>query len=119
MAPIFNEPCFLLASSSPAPQTQLTTGEFDWNPQVQSYIVGSFFMGYVVTQIPAGRMAERFGSKRLLSASILLASIFTLLCPIAARFHYLAFIGCRILIGLSEVNIQLSADYLLLFTENV
>ncbi|XP_053207453.1 putative inorganic phosphate cotransporter isoform X2 [Panonychus citri] len=82
--------------------TQLTTGEFDWNAKVQSYIVGSFFVGYVITQIPAGRLAERYGSKRPLAASILLASIFTLLCPIAARFHYLAFMGCRVLIGLSE-----------------
>ncbi|XP_015792496.1 putative inorganic phosphate cotransporter isoform X2 [Tetranychus urticae] len=77
-------------------------GEFDWDSQIQSYIVSSFFLGYVITQIPAGRMAERYGSKKILATSIFLASVLTLFCPIAARFHYQAFIACRVLIGLAE-----------------
>ncbi|XP_074600895.1 putative inorganic phosphate cotransporter isoform X2 [Brevipalpus obovatus] len=75
---------------------------FQWDSTVQSYVLGSFFIGYVIPQIPAGQLAEKFGSKRILATSILMASIFTLLGPMAARIHYSVFIVCRIFTGLSE-----------------
>ncbi|KAG8238003.1 hypothetical protein J437_LFUL017792 [Ladona fulva] len=33
-------------------------GEFDWSEKTQGIVLGSFFYGYVTTQIPGGRMAE-------------------------------------------------------------
>jgi len=67
--------------------------------------LGSFFWGYVITQLPGGRMAETIGSKWLLGYSVFLTSFFTLLSPIAARFHYTLFIACRVLEGICEVSI--------------
>ena len=45
-------------------------GQFLWDSVVQSQIVGSFYYGYIVTQLPGGRMSELFGSKRVLGVSM-------------------------------------------------
>lgn len=45
-------------------------GEFVWDSVVQSQIVGSFYYGYILTQVPGGRMSEVIGSKRVLGASM-------------------------------------------------
>lgn len=79
-------------------------GEFQWDEYQQGIILGSFFWGYIVTQLPGGRLAEMFGARKLLGWGVLLASFFTLATPIAARFSTPALIICRVLMGLSEVR---------------
>lgn len=91
-------------------------GEFVWDSYTQGIIMGSFFWGYIITQsnqttivveslpcssnaVPGGRMAEKFGSKRLLAASVLLTSILTIISPWAAKAHYIAFMVTRALEG--------------------
>ena len=45
-------------------------GEFIWDSVVQSQIIGSFYYGYIVTQIPGGRLSELFGAKKVLAISM-------------------------------------------------
>lgn len=45
-------------------------GEFIWDSVVQSQIVGSFYYGYIVTQLPGGRLSEVIGAKRVLGISM-------------------------------------------------
>lgn len=59
---------------------------YDWNESKQSLILSSFFWGYVVTQIPAGQLAEKFGPKILLFISLSLCSALNLLTPWCASF---------------------------------
>ncbi|RWS25833.1 sialin-like protein, partial [Leptotrombidium deliense] len=66
-----------------------TRGEFHWNQYTQGIILGSFFWGYIITQIPGGALADRFGSKYVLGYSIFFTSILTLLSPLAAEKHYI------------------------------
>lgn len=80
------------------------TGEFDWSEKTQGLVLGAFFWGYVVLQLPGGQMADRFGGKWLLGTSILGTAILTILSPFAARWHYGAFIACRALEGFFEVK---------------
>lgn len=70
---------------------------------MQANILGSFFYGYLITQIPGGRMAEVFGGKWLFGLGVLCTAILTLLTPLAARWGYAALIVLRILEGLGEV----------------
>lgn len=77
-------------------------GEFDWDENVQGVVLGSFFYGYVLTQIPGGRLAELLGAKWLLGGGILITSILTLLTPLAARWSPIALVTLRILEGFSE-----------------
>ena len=77
-------------------------GEFDWDSKEQGLILGSFFYGYVATQIPGGFFAEKYGGKWFYGIGTLCTAILTLLTPFAAKAGVGFFIGCRILEGLCE-----------------
>ncbi|KAJ0176727.1 hypothetical protein K1T71_007906 [Dendrolimus kikuchii] len=77
-------------------------GDFNWTIEQQSIVLGSFFYGYVLTQIPGGRIAELYGGKFVYGIGILLTAVFTLLSPIAAYTNFSFFIAVRALAGLSE-----------------
>ncbi|CAH2234526.1 jg1666 [Pararge aegeria aegeria] len=77
-------------------------GDFNWTAEQQSIILGSFFYGYVLTQIPGGRIAEIYGGKLVYGVGVLLTAVFTLLSPIAAYTDFKLFIAVRVLEGLGE-----------------
>ena len=77
-------------------------GEFDWDSTEQGLILGSFFYGYVVTQIPGGYFAEKYGGKWFYGIGTLVTAILTLLTPLAAKAGVGLFVACRILEGLGE-----------------
>nr|XP_016930108.1 putative inorganic phosphate cotransporter isoform X1 [Drosophila suzukii] len=60
-------------------------GEFLWSSALQGYILSSFFYGYVITQIPFGILAKKYGSLRFLGYGMLINSVFAFLVPVAAR----------------------------------
>ena len=67
-------------------------------------ILGSFFFGYVITQLPGGWLGTRFGGKYLLGLGVLCTSVLTIFTPLAARHSVGMLILVRILEGLGEVN---------------
>ncbi|KAJ8972635.1 hypothetical protein NQ314_000091 [Rhamnusium bicolor] len=77
-------------------------GEFAWDEKTQGLVLGSFFYGYVLTQVPGGRLAELFGGKLVYGLGVLITAVFTLLSPIAARINFPLFIIVRILEGMGE-----------------
>ena len=40
-------------------------GEFDWDEGVRGDLLGSYFYGYIWTQIPGGWLAYKFGFKKV------------------------------------------------------
>ena len=86
-------------------KTSTTTfpGEkFDWDSDVQSQVLSSFFYGYILTQIPAGILATKYGGKWIYGTSLFIAAIFSILGPIAAKVDYRLFMVTRIIQGLAE-----------------
>lgn len=77
---------------------------YDWNSETQGWILGSFFYGYIVTQIPGGYLARKYGSKWLLGLGILCTVAFTLLTPLAANLGAAYLIAVRVLEGVGEVR---------------
>lgn len=73
-----------------------------WNEYEQGIVLGAFFYGYVLTQIPGGRLAERFGAKWLYGVGVLATALLTLLTPLAAKWSIYAFVVLRVLMGLGE-----------------
>lgn len=67
-------------------------GDFEWSEPLQGLILSSFFWGYVITHIPGGMLAEKFGGKWALSLGILSTAIFTLLTPLVSFKRYQNFI---------------------------
>lgn len=80
-------------------------GEFNWDKNTQGLILASYFVGYLITEIPGGWLSLKFGSKIVLALAILIASILTIILPFAARIHYTLLILSRFLIGAAHVTI--------------
>ncbi|CAH1100743.1 unnamed protein product [Psylliodes chrysocephalus] len=85
---------------------------FDWDTKIQGYLLGSFFYGYIFTQLVGGYLCIRFGGKPVIAAGIGVASILTVLSPIAANINIYLFLAVRILVGVFEGVIIPSAHYL-------
>uniref|UniRef100_A0A8V0XBP6 Sialin n=1 Tax=Gallus gallus TaxID=9031 RepID=A0A8V0XBP6_CHICK len=80
-----------------------TTGKkYSWDADTQGWILGSFFYGYIITQIPGGYLASKIGGKLLLGFGIFGTSVFTLLTPLAADLGVGYLIAVRALEGLGE-----------------
>ena len=72
-------------------------------PLFSGLILGSFFFGYITTQIPGGFLASKYGGKNLFGGGILLASILTMLTPVATRRSVSWLIALRIAEGVAQV----------------
>ncbi|XP_066109771.1 sialin isoform X2 [Saccopteryx bilineata] len=79
-----------------------TGKRYQWDAETQGWILGSFFYGYIITQIPGGYVASKVGGKLLLGFGILSTAVFTLFTPMAADFGVGALIALRALEGLGE-----------------
>uniref|UniRef100_A0A673NRB8 Sialin n=1 Tax=Sinocyclocheilus rhinocerous TaxID=307959 RepID=A0A673NRB8_9TELE len=75
---------------------------YDWDSETQGWILGSFFYGYILTQIPGGYLARKYGAKWLFGIGILCTVIFTLLTPVAADLGAGYLIAVRVLEGIGE-----------------
>lgn len=72
---------------------------FDWDPYQQNFVLGSFFWGYILTELPGGRLAELVGGRRVFGHSMLWASLLTFITPFAAKFSYVFLIVVRVVLG--------------------
>ncbi|CAH1406089.1 unnamed protein product [Nezara viridula] len=77
-------------------------GEFDWDPSIQSTILGSFYWCYVVSQLAGGVLVQRFGTKIVFGLSQMATAISSLLIPYAAGFHFGALILLRSIQGVAS-----------------
>lgn len=81
--------------------TELTG--FDWDEETQGIILSAFYYGYIVTHLPGGMLAERFGGKYSLGFGVLSTAVFTLLTPWAVHVGgATGLIILRVLEGLGE-----------------
>uniref|UniRef100_A0A3Q3X415 Major facilitator superfamily (MFS) profile domain-containing protein n=1 Tax=Mola mola TaxID=94237 RepID=A0A3Q3X415_MOLML len=80
----------------------LQRAQFNWDPETVGLIHGSFFWGYIVTQIPGGFISNKLFANRVFGAAIFLTSVLNMFIPSAARVHYGCVMFVRILQGLVE-----------------
>ncbi|XP_055918871.1 putative inorganic phosphate cotransporter isoform X2 [Eupeodes corollae] len=57
--------------------------EFDWNEKERSYIISSFFWGYILTQFPGGFMSRKLGVKATIMIAMLGSSVLNLLISVS------------------------------------
>ncbi|XP_044133314.1 vesicular glutamate transporter 3 [Bufo gargarizans] len=81
---------------------EIQVAQFNWDPETVGLIHGSFFWGYIVTQIPGGFIANKLAANRVFGAAIFLTSVLNMLIPSAAKFHYGCVISVRVVQGLVE-----------------
>ncbi|XP_030764392.1 sialin-like [Sitophilus oryzae] len=75
-------------------------GPFVWSKMVQGLLLSSYFWGYLITQVPGGRIAELFSAKWVMFFSVAINVVGTLLSPIMSEIHYAALIGIRVAQGM-------------------
>ncbi|KAK5881044.1 hypothetical protein CesoFtcFv8_021894 [Champsocephalus esox] len=76
----------------------IVKAQFDWDPETVGMIHGSFFWGYIVTQIPGGFICQKFAANRVFGFAIVATSCLNMLIPAAARMHF----GCVILVRICQ-----------------
>jgi len=73
---------------------------FGLNHTEEGLIVSAFFFAYAFSQLPGGMLADRFGTKNVVAAAMIIWSVFTGLTAVAWTFG--AMIAIRILFGIGE-----------------
>jgi len=84
---------------APRDKEELADGPFLWTSKEQGYVLSAYFLGYFVTQIPGGRMAELFSGKYVFLAAVLMNTVGTLLSPVLAFVDYKALSAIRVFEG--------------------
>lgn len=77
-------------------------GPFVWEKSVQGHILGAFFYGYLVSQVPMGMLAGRIGGKWVMVGCLGVSTLGMLLSPMAARIHWGALVVIRVLVGVGS-----------------
>ncbi|XP_072944504.1 sialin isoform X2 [Epargyreus clarus] len=72
---------------------------YHWDTKQKNLLLGCFFWGYVLTELPGGRLAEVIGARRVFGYSTLLASVLTLLTPGAAAAGFGWVVALRVVLG--------------------
>ena len=75
-------------------------GPLIWSEPQQGLVLGSYFWGYLITQVPGGRLAEVYGGKWVFWVAVLINTFAVLLIPVCSMAGYQYLILMRILMGL-------------------
>ncbi|XP_014215997.1 putative inorganic phosphate cotransporter [Copidosoma floridanum] len=76
---------------------------YDWSEYTQGVILGSFYWGFVVSHVPGGIAAERYGGKHTLGLGLASTAICTILTPLSVAWGgAIGLTLLRILMGLCE-----------------
>ncbi|CAH1250648.1 SLC17A5 [Branchiostoma lanceolatum] len=76
--------------------------KFSWGPITQGRILGAYSYGHVLSQVLGGFLEARFGGKKVLGLNMLLASVLTLLTPVAAFAGEWWLFVVRVLVGFGQ-----------------
>ena len=71
---------------------------------MQGHILGSFYYGYIASNINAGQLVDRVGARWLCGIITLASAMLTMITPLVARWDVNALILVRVCIGLCQVN---------------
>ncbi|ODN04161.1 Vesicular glutamate transporter 2.1 [Orchesella cincta] len=84
--------------------TDNSTGkpDFTWTKGTVGLVDSSYFLGYLVTQIPGGFCAAKYRANLIFGTAIALSAVLNLLVPEAARHGYGVLMIVRIFQGLVE-----------------
>ncbi|XP_021706133.1 sialin [Aedes aegypti] len=73
---------------------------YNWSSHDQSLILGAYFYGYLVTSLPAGVLAERFGPRNLVGSTLAASALLTALTPLAATYGMWTVVVNRAALGI-------------------
>lgn len=79
---------------------------YDWDESLQGFVLGSFYIGYLIFHIPGGVLADLLGGKWVLGISIFLSGLCCALsAPVIQYCGVIGLIVFRILMGAAQGSI--------------
>ncbi|KAL5287925.1 hypothetical protein ACFFRR_008648 [Megaselia abdita] len=98
-----NVPIALVAMTGEDTSSNPNVHTFNWEPKQKQLVLSSFFWGFVVSLIPGGFLAKKFGSKFMLFITIFGSAVLSLVTPIVVmKGEWKAFCGIRVAQGLLQ-----------------
>jgi len=89
-----------IPSNSNSSTTTPTTGKtYHWDQSIQGQILGSFYYGYIIFQLPAGIVAEKYGGKWVVFLCLFGSAFISFVTPFITDWHVAVFIFARFLMG--------------------
>ncbi|KAJ8681375.1 hypothetical protein QAD02_017162 [Eretmocerus hayati] len=86
---------------------RISEGLYDWSEHTQGIVLGSFYVGYTLSHLPGGLLAERFGGKHVVGIGLLGTAVMTsLTCLVTKFFGWRGLALLRISAGLCEGMVQ-------------
>nr|QQY02504.1 vesicular glutamate transporter [Cryptocotyle lingua] len=79
-----------------------TKPDFYWTAEERGLVDGSFFFGYLVTQIPGGVIASKFAANKVFGIAVGGSALINLFIPSSCKAHYVLVMMLRTLQGLIE-----------------
>ena len=76
--------------------------QFGWSEIQKGFILSSFYIGYMITMIVGGYIADKYGGKKVLGYCLIIWSIFTIITPFFAYLGLWWLLFIRVLMGLGE-----------------
>ena len=80
-------------------------GDITWTKRQISGVIDAFHYGDVIGRLPGGLLSQRYGGKRLLGFTLLVASLSTALLPMTAKVHFTLVVLLRFIAGSTAVRI--------------
>ena len=76
---------------------------FDWPSETRSLVLGSFYYGYAVSQLPGGLLSTYWKPQHVFSLTISVSGLLCALMPLLAHCHVNLLITARFLMGFIQV----------------
>ena len=74
--------------------------DYGWSATQFGLVSTAFFIGYAITMLPAGYLADKFGAGKVIVVGTLVWSLFTLLSPFAGSIGI--FVAIRAMVGVGQ-----------------
>uniref|UniRef100_UPI003AAB7B69 sialin n=1 Tax=Centroberyx gerrardi TaxID=166262 RepID=UPI003AAB7B69 len=78
------------------------TPQYSWDSETQGWLLGAFFFGYLLTQVPGGYLSGHYGGTAFLGGGVLGTAALTMLTPWAAQWGSYWLFALRALEGFGE-----------------
>ncbi|XP_069686244.1 vesicular glutamate transporter 1-like isoform X2 [Periplaneta americana] len=80
--------------------TTVLEQDFHWDPDTEGLVLGSYFYGYIMTQLLGGWLATYIGANKVFGVGILGAGVLTLVTPFFVYLGVYVLVAVRVMEGL-------------------
>ena len=78
--------------------------QYNWDQSTQGLILGAFFYTYILIQMPAGIIAEKFGGRWVILVCIFGSAVISLITPLITDFPVAVLITARLILGCCQAG---------------